>query len=50
MEESKTPESKKKSCPECTGNGFIRVPYEEAREEQHAQCEACNSQGEISEH
>ena len=50
MEESKTPENKKKICPECKGNGFIRVPYEEAREEQHAQCETCDSEGEIYEH
>ena len=34
-------------CPKCKGNGFVRVPYEEAREEQHAQCDNCNSQGEI---
>ena len=34
-------------CPECKGNGFVRVPYEEAREEQHGKCENCNSQGEI---
>jgi DnaJ-class molecular chaperone len=34
-------------CNECNGNGFVRVPYEEAREEQWANCEKCNSQGEI---
>tara|TARA_R100001443_G_scaffold563_4_gene2299 strand:- start:5809 stop:6102 length:294 start_codon:yes stop_codon:yes gene_type:complete len=39
----------KKICDACNGNGFIRVPYEEAREEIHAQCKVCNSQGEIEE-
>ena len=33
MEKSKTAENKKVICPDCGGNGFIRVPYEEAREE-----------------
>ena len=50
MEESKQVENKKRICPECKGNGFVRVPYEQAGEEQHAQCETCNSQGEIHEH
>ena len=50
MEESKTEKNKKVICPDCGGNGFIRVPYEEAREEQHAQCETCKSEGELSEH
>jgi DnaJ-class molecular chaperone len=39
----------KKICEACKGNGFIRIPYEEAREEIHAQCTVCNSQGEIEE-
>ena len=34
-------------CNECNGNGFVKVPYEEAKEEQWANCEKCNSQGEI---
>ena len=37
----------KKICDVCKGNGFIRVPYEQAREEQFADCEFCNNQGEI---
>ena len=45
MEKSKSAENKKVICPDCGGNGFIRVPYEEAREEQHAQCETCKSEG-----
>ncbi len=35
-------------CPSCKGNGFVRVPYELAREEVHANCEVCKSQGEIT--
>lgn len=34
-------------CPDCKGNGFIRVPYEAAKEEVHAQCKTCSSQGEL---
>ena len=34
-------------CPECKGNGFIRVPYKAAGDEQWADCDFCNSQGEI---
>ena len=33
----------------CNGNGFVRVPYEQVREEQWADCEFCNNQGEIEE-
>ena len=36
-------------CSVCNGNGFIRVPYEQAREEQFADCDFCNNQGEIEE-
>ena len=36
-------------CSVCDGNGFIRVPYEQAREEQFADCDFCNNQGEIEE-
>ena len=50
MENLKTEKNKKIICPDCGGNGFIRVPYEQAKEEQHAQCETCNSEGELSEH
>jgi len=34
-------------CPECNGNGYIRVPYHLAKEEIWANCEKCSSQGEI---
>jgi len=34
-------------CPECKGNGFVKVPYEQAREELHANCPTCGAQGEV---
>ena len=37
----------KKICTVCNGNGFIRVPYDQVREEQWADCKFCNNQGEI---
>ena len=42
--------SKKKSkmiCPTCKGNGFISVPYQLVKEEVHAQCGVCDSEGEV---
>ena len=41
--------SMKKICSVCNGNGFVRVPFEQAREEQWADCDFCNNQGEIEE-
>ena len=35
-------------CPECKGNGYIRVPYEQAREEITARCDTCECEGEIT--
>ena len=40
-------EKKTKICEVCKGNGFIRIPYEQVREEQWADCEFCNNQGEV---
>ena len=37
----------KKICSVCNGNGFVRVPFEQAREEQWADCDFCKNQGEI---
>ena len=37
----------KKICTVCKGNGFVRVPYAQAKEEVWANCTFCNSQGEI---
>ena len=34
-------------CPHCKGNGFVRVPYQLAKEEVHAQCGVCDSEGEV---
>ena len=34
-------------CPECKGNGYVRIPYQLAKEEVTAQCGACDSQGEV---
>jgi DnaJ-class molecular chaperone len=36
-------------CSVCNGNGFVRVPCEQAREEQWADCDFCNNQGEVEE-
>ena len=41
--------NRKVICSVCNGNGFVRVPYEQAREEQWADCDFCNSQGEVEE-
>ena len=35
-------------CPNCKGNGFVRVPYELAKEEVIVQCGVCESQGEVN--
>ena len=34
-------------CPECKGNGYVRIPYQLAKEEVTAQCGMCDSQGEV---
>ena len=45
--DTRTEKVTKVICQECRGNGFIRVPYSEARDEQWADCDTCNNQGEI---
>jgi len=37
----------KEICKECNGNGYIRIPYHLVKEEQWADCNTCDSQGEI---
>ena len=37
----------KKICSVCNGNGFVRIPYEQAIEVHWADCTFCNNQGEI---
>ena len=44
MANSKT---RKVICSVCNGNGFVRIPYDQVREEQWADCDFCNNQGEI---
>ena len=44
MEKSKT---NKVPCPSCKGNGYVRVPFELAKEEVVVQCGVCDSQGEL---
>ena len=44
MEKSK---KNKIICPECKGNGYVRIPYQLAKEEVTAQCGVCDSQGEV---
>ncbi len=46
MEKSKK-KTKRIICPNCKGNGYIRVPYKLTEEEVTAQCSVCDSQGEI---
>ena len=35
------------SCVECGGNGFIRVPYSQTKEEIHAMCPTCAPTGPV---
>ena len=32
-------------CQECTGHGFVRVPYHLAGEEVWVECDACKAKG-----
>ena len=41
--------TRKVICSVCNGNGFVRVPYEQAYEEMWADCDFCKNQGEIEE-
>ena len=34
-------------CPECRGNGYVRIHYQLAKEEVTAQCGVCDSEGEV---
>ena len=49
MAKLKLSQIKKVICSVCNGNGFIRIPYDQVREEQWADCDFCNNQGEIEE-
>ena len=41
--------TRKVICSVCKGNGFIRIPYDQVREEQWADCKFCNIKDEIEE-
>ena len=45
--DTKTEKANKKICPQCKGNGYVKVLVEEGREEFIADCNKCNNQGEI---
>lgn len=34
-------------CPECKGNGYLRLPYHLTKEEITVQCDTCKCEGEI---
>ena len=38
---------KKVICPNCKGNGYVKLPQQMPNKEQVAQCMGCNSKGEI---
>jgi|TARA_R110000824_G_scaffold59465_1_gene159620 DnaJ-class molecular chaperone len=45
--DTRTVKVSKEICKECSGNGFVRIPYHLAKEDIWADCDGCNSQGEI---
>ena len=40
---------KKVICPNCNGNGYVKLPQRIPNKEEVAQCVNCDSQGEIDE-
>ena len=38
---------KDKICPKCSGNGYVKFSIEEGRVPIVAQCNICNSEGEV---
>ena len=36
-----------KICPQCKGNGFVKLSIEEGRVDVVTQCNLCNSEGEV---
>ena len=38
---------KDKICPQCKGNGFVKLSIEEGRVDVVTQCNLCNSEGEV---
>ena len=40
---------KKVICPNCKGNGYVKLPQKMPNKERVAQCMVCNSNGEMDE-
>ena len=38
---------KDKICPQCKGNGFVKLSIDEGRVDVVTQCNLCNSEGEV---
>ena len=47
MEKLRKYNEHKAICPNCKGNGYIKLTLEEGREHVVAQCPECDSEGEI---
>ena len=47
MEKSKKYKKHALICPNCKGNGYVKLVLEEGREHVVAQCPECDSEGEI---
>jgi len=47
MEKSKKYNVHAAICPDCNGNGYVKLTLEEGREHLVAQCVTCDSEGEI---
>ena len=47
MEKSKKYNVHAMICPDCKGNGYVKLVLEEGREHVIAQCVTCESEGEI---
>ena len=47
MEKSKKYNEHVMICPNCKGNGYIKLVLEEGREHIVVQCQTCDSEGEI---
>ena len=47
MEKSKKYKQHALICPDCKGNGYVKLVLEEGREHVVAQCVTCESEGEI---
>ena len=41
-------EKHKTICPQCKGNGYVKILIEEGREELIADCNKCDNQGELN--